>query len=108
MIAAMSWDTVDFESSDHPGIVGAQAIGRVLRRRREQLGLSQRQLERLSGLDQSVISRLENGKTKGIRFGRFAFLVGSLGGLDPSDPWPLTLGLQSLQERQYPTVSPQT
>ena len=36
-------------------------------------------LEARSGIDQTVISRIENGKQYGIRWSRFATLVGSLG-----------------------------
>ena len=42
------------------------------------LGLSQRQLSRRAGLDQSVISRLETGKLNGIRWQTLARLVGVL------------------------------
>ena len=59
---------------------GYVLLGAQLRRRREQLGLSQRQLAALSRIDQSVISRTENGKQFGFRWSRFARLVGVLGG----------------------------
>ena len=35
-----------------------------------------------SGIDQTVISRIENGKQYGIRWSRFALLVDALGGFD--------------------------
>ena len=44
------------------------------------LGWTQRQLEAQSGVDQTVISRIENGKQYGIRWSRFALLVDALGG----------------------------
>jgi hypothetical protein len=42
----------------------------------------------IAGFDQSVISRLENGKIASIRYRRLAVLVGILGGLDPDAPLP--------------------
>ena len=44
------------------------------------LGWTQRFLEAQSGIDQTVISRIENGKQYGIRWSRFALLVDALGG----------------------------
>ena len=44
------------------------------------LGWTQRYLEAQSGIDQTVISRIENGKQYGIRWSRFALLVDALGG----------------------------
>ena len=43
-------------------------------------------LEAQSGIDQTVISRLENGKQYGIRWSRFALLVDALGGIGPHRP----------------------
>jgi transcriptional regulator with XRE-family HTH domain len=65
---------------------GFDAVGAMVRRRRVWLGWSQRYLEMRSGVDQTVISRIENGKQYGIRWSRFATLVGSMGGLDLPDP----------------------
>ena len=77
---------------------GYDLIGAALKRRRLRAGLSQRQLERLCGIDQTVISRLENGKQYGLRWSRFAILVGVLDGLEdqtssPTIPWWVTLGI---------------
>jgi transcriptional regulator with XRE-family HTH domain len=63
-------------------------LGSIVRQRRAQRGLSQRQLEMLSGVDQTIISRLENGKLYGLRWARFARIVEALGGLDISLPAP--------------------
>ena len=54
---------------------------------------TQRQLETYSGIDQTVISRLENGKHYGLRWARFARTRRALDGLDVAPgqeppPWP--------------------
>jgi transcriptional regulator with XRE-family HTH domain len=67
---------------------GLLLLGRIVQLRRAQRGLSQRKLEVLSGVDQTIISRLENGKLYGLRWSRFARIVEALGGLDVSLPAP--------------------
>jgi len=59
-----------------------------VKRRRITLRWSQRDLERVSGVDQTVISRLENGVLSGMRFSRFARLVAAMNGLDVDQPHP--------------------
>jgi hypothetical protein len=54
---------------------GLRVIGRWVRTARWQRGLTQRQAAALSGLHQSTISRLENGKLDGLRLSRFAVLM---------------------------------
>ena len=67
---------------------GFELIGATVKRRRVSLGLTQRHLEALSGIDQTVISRIENGKQYGLRWSRFANLVDALGGFDVAlAPW---------------------
>ncbi len=61
---------------------GWHLLGAAIRRRRLSLGWTQRVLEAESGIDQTVISRIENGKQYGLRWSRFAELVDALGGLD--------------------------
>jgi transcriptional regulator with XRE-family HTH domain len=63
---------------------GFELIGVELLRRRRALGWSQRTLEAQSGIDQTVISRLENGKQYGLRWSRFARLVEALDGIGQS------------------------
>ena len=70
--------------------LGYKVIGRLIAARRRRLGWSQRYLEDRSGIDQAVISRLENGKQFGVRWARFATLVGAMGGLD-DEPHPRDL-----------------
>ena len=89
----MTWD-INAWPEDGRVRRGFELIGRIVRHRRQRLALSQRQLERLSGVDQSVISRLENGKLYGLRWARFARIVEALDGLEfaaapvERPPWP--------------------
>jgi transcriptional regulator with XRE-family HTH domain len=85
----MAWDPQPRARSPEEQL-GYDVIGRLLRRRRRLLGWSQRYLEYRSGIDQPVISRLENGKQFGVRWARFATLVGSMGGLG-DEPYPRDL-----------------
>jgi hypothetical protein len=84
----VSWPSFDVSLADADSVRGFMLIGRLVRRRRERLGISQRQLELLCGVDQTVISRLENGRLGGLRWSRFARLVDALGGLGETDPQP--------------------
>lgn len=86
----MTWRSFDATPADARTAHGFALIGRLVRRRRQRLGISQRQLEHLSGIDQSVISRLENGRLGGLRWSRFARLVDAVGGVGEADaapPW---------------------
>ena len=60
---------------------GFERIGAMVKRRRLALRWTQRFLENQSGIDQTVISRIENGRQYGLRWSRFADLVEALGGL---------------------------
>ena len=73
-----------FDGLPSVSLAGMAAIGESVREARRRAGLSQRHLGKLCGLDQSVISRLENGKLANLRWWRFAGLVGALG--DAWDP----------------------
>lgn len=75
----MAWDQRPRDPEQQDGF---DAIGRLVLRRRVWLGWSQRYLESQSGVDQTTLSRIENGKQYGLRWSRFATLVGSMGGLD--------------------------
>ena len=55
-------------------------LGFIIRSARLRLGYSQRQLERLSGVDQTTISRLENGRLRSLRLVRLAALFEALRG----------------------------
>jgi transcriptional regulator with XRE-family HTH domain len=87
----MAW----FERSRDPDQQrGFELIGAMIRSRRLALGWTQRDLAARSGVDQAVISRLENGKQYGMRWLRFAELVQALGGLETpaaARQWPLSV-----------------
>ena len=85
---SMTWQSFNVAEADAPSNRGFRLIGQLVHRRRHRLGISQRQLELLSGVDQTVISRLENGRLGGLRWSRFARLVDALGGLGDADPMP--------------------
>jgi hypothetical protein len=85
---SMAWQSFEVTQDNVRAARGFALIGRLARRRRERLGLSQRQLELLCGVDQTVISRLENGRLGGLRWSRFAELVDALGGIGEMDPHP--------------------
>jgi hypothetical protein len=84
----MPFSTFDIDEDDGPIIVGAVWLGRAVKERRRVLGISQRQLEAVTGIDQTLISRLETGRLKGIKHSRLLLLIGMLGGLDPNAPPP--------------------
>jgi transcriptional regulator with XRE-family HTH domain len=63
-------------------------LGGAVKRRRQAIGWSQRDLQRASGLNQSAISRLERGILSGIRFSTFARVVASMNGLEVDRPRP--------------------
>ncbi len=89
----MIWDPQPWPT-DRRVIRGLQLIGATIRRRRLRLALSQRQLQYLSGVQQSSISRLENGILTGLRWQKFARLVDALDGVEygaplaKHPPWP--------------------
>jgi transcriptional regulator with XRE-family HTH domain len=61
-------------------LAGLQHLGAVLRDARVGRGWSQRDLERRSGVDQTTISRLENGRLVHCRIVRLARLIEALQG----------------------------
>jgi transcriptional regulator with XRE-family HTH domain len=98
----MTWESYGLTRADEPTRRGLRLIGRLVLRRRHLLGLSQRQLEALSGIDQTLISRLENGRLGSLRWMRFARLVAALGGLGETIANPATRGtLPARDERGH-------
>jgi len=67
---------------------GCMLLGAMVRRRRIEIAWTQRDLERAARVSQSMISRLETGQLRGIRFGRLGRIIASMNGLDPSAPRP--------------------
>jgi transcriptional regulator with XRE-family HTH domain len=78
----MPWNEPNWWMSDPQAKRGMVLIGAALRRQRLNRGWSQRDLEGLTGVHQSTISRLETGQRCGVRWTRFAKMVAILGGLD--------------------------
>lgn len=64
----------------------------MVRRRRHQVVLTQRALGALCGVSQTMISRLETGKLRGINLHNLGRIVGALGGLDATAAIPRHLG----------------
>jgi DNA-binding Xre family transcriptional regulator len=71
---------------------GLELLGEALRDARIRQRMTQAHLERMSGIDQTTISRLERGKLDGMRLRRLALLIASLDGIVVVDP----------RERPYP------
>ena len=90
----MSWRAEDRERRKPEVHRGWLIVGAMVKRRREQLGWSQRDLERASGRASDRISRLENGRLSGIRFSRFARLVEAMNGIDLDAPRPARVPMQ--------------
>ena len=78
---SMPWDAVN--QPPEPQVQrGMELIGAAARRARRRHRWSQRDLEERTGIDQTTISRFENGLRCGMRWSRFATLVAVLDGLD--------------------------
>jgi transcriptional regulator with XRE-family HTH domain len=68
--------------------IGLDEIAAWFKLNRRQSGLRQRHLEKLASVDQTIISRLENGHLYSIRFLRLAALVGAVfDDRPPRDRW---------------------
>ena len=65
-----------------------QRFGDAVRQARLEAGLSQVRLERLTGVDQTAISRLEHGRAPRIPLARVLVLAEALGGLLPIGTCP--------------------
>jgi hypothetical protein len=82
------WSYEDRARKDPLSQEGCERLGALIRRRRRQVGFTQQALGVLSGMSQSMISRLETGKLRGINLANLGRIVGALGGLEPTDPLP--------------------
>jgi DNA-binding Xre family transcriptional regulator len=76
---------IDGQGMPYPATTAAgwTAIGRTVRMARAELGWTQAKLAARTGVHQSTISRLETGVLTGLRWARFAAIIGALG-----DAWP--------------------
>jgi transcriptional regulator with XRE-family HTH domain len=86
------WTPEDRRRRDPLAQQGCELLGAMVRRRRRQVVLSQRNLATLCGVSQTMISRLETGKLRGINLHNLGRIVGALGGLDETAPIPRHLG----------------
>ena len=68
------WDT---PVSDETAAV-LRELGRQVRAARHHAGLSQRQVEAMTGIDQTTIVRIEQGKSTGMPLRRFARLLSAI------------------------------
>lgn len=59
---------------------GIRQLGEIVRHARRDAGLSQHALAALVRVDQSLISKLESGKLKGLRLRRLGAIIGVLEG----------------------------
>ena len=64
----------DLRPPDHPMV----RVGRQIRAARVHASLTQRQVEELTGIDQTAISRLENGKGSNMPLCRLATLLAAI------------------------------
>jgi len=87
-VKRVAWATFDIDRADPMVQIGSFFIGELVRHRRYRLKLTQAELGLAAGVSQPVISRLERGRLRGIRFARLAQIVAVLGGLDPNGPIP--------------------
>ena len=79
MVVRMGWDA---RPRDPQRLRGFAIVGVMIRRKRMWLGWTQRVLGAQAGIDQSVISRLENGRQYGLHWKRFADIAAALDGFD--------------------------
>ncbi|MBA2315157.1 MAG: helix-turn-helix transcriptional regulator [Chloroflexi bacterium] len=84
-----SWERIRPDPIDPIVDLGMQQLGAWLKMSRRVSGMTQQHLENLTGIDQTTLSRLENGRLRSLRLMRLARLVGALH--DPRlaavDPW---------------------
>lgn len=84
----MPWTDDPLADRDPLIQLGWDIIGAMVKRRRHRLGWSQRELGHRCSITQAVISRLENGKLRGLKMRRLAAMVAVMGGLDERLPDP--------------------
>jgi len=70
---------------------GLELIGQWIYDRRRETRMSQARLGELAAVDQSTISRLENGKLRSLRLIRLAAIVAALNGMPRGEPLEVRL-----------------
>ena len=93
-VAMVTWTPEYRRLTDPQAQVGCELLGATIRRRRHHIAMSQRRLARICGVSQSMISRLENGKLRGINLKKLGRIVAALGGLEIAAPIPKTSPLR--------------
>ncbi len=73
-----SWERIRPEYVDPVVDLGMQQLGSWLRTSRRVAGMTQQHLENLTGIDQTTLSRLDNGHLRSLRLMRLARLIGTL------------------------------
>ncbi len=68
--------------------IGLDRIAVWVRDARRASGMTQQHVENVSGVDQTIVSRLENGRLYSIRFVRLAAVIGAVhDSRPPRDRW---------------------
>ncbi len=68
--------------------IGLDEIATWVREARRTAGMTQQHVENIAGVDQTIVSRLENGRLYSIRFLRLAAVVGAIvDDRPPRDRW---------------------
>ena len=73
--------SIGLSNADAATLHGLLIIGGLVYEGRRRAGITQRQLGRVAGVDQSTISRLERGRLNGMRLKRLASILAALDGL---------------------------
>ena len=81
----LSWDVPYSQPTDRWTIDALERLGRGLRSARKQAGWSQQLLGERAGVDQAVISRLENGLAPGMRASAIARIIRALSDARPAE-----------------------
>ena len=81
-------------------------LGRQVRGARRQAGLSQRAVETMTGIDQTTIVRIEQGRATGLPLRRFALLLDALdAGVATRRP-PLMVGFAAPDSHEWVNDGP--
>lgn len=76
----LEWHMSDRDREDADAAYGIRQLGEIVRSARRDAGASQRTLARVIGVNQSVISRLETGKLRGLKLRHLGAIIAVLDG----------------------------